>query len=955
MWKEIRAFCREMLQHLFQSRLFALALLFIFLFSVLTVKLFRLQIIYGKQYMSQYQGQTLKEVSSVGTRGNIYDREGKLLAYNALQYNITISADDAYDTSDRGINSRNLMLYHLAKIIGKYGYSVKSQYKISEGTDGGFRFTTGSEEEKRRFLSNVLGVDITKITEKQMGMDAEAVFESSVTRYRFDQVKEENGQLLSPSVEDLFTMVSILYTMRLTSYQRFQSTTIVENISKECMTEISENKGELLGVNVEDVSVRRYNYAPYLSHIIGYTGKIQESQLQDLQEQDPSYEINDTIGVWGLEKSEESILKGKKGRKVMYLNSVGSILKVVSDTESQSGDDLYTTISANDSIAIYHLLEQELAGILVSKITEDDIVNQNVKQSQIMIPVKDAYYQLVHNHVLDVEHFRAEDAKPAEKQIAESFSAYKESVMSRIDQEMSSGESHSLSELPRDMQAFIVYLYDYINREEAGIINSDDPKYLKSVAKQQWKDDRISLRDFIMKGIEEDWVNASHLELTGDYSDTGTIYQLFVQYLENAARNDASFDQLLYKYAISAKRIRPSLLMMALLEQGLLPDDPGAYRQLSGMDNHFAYTYFIDKIRRIQITPAQLALDPCNGSVVVTDVHTGKIRALVTYPGFDNNRISDPVYLRKCNDDLSLPLLNNATQTQLAPGSSFKPITSVAALETGAITTDTTLECTGIFEEVTPAIRCWIYPLGHGRENLVDGIKNSCNYFFAALGHRLSMNQNGQYDQQLGLSRIKTYATMFGLADKSGVELDEASPRISDKDPERSAMGQGTHAYNNVQLNKYITAVANRGTLYDLSIVDHVSDPAGSVISTTNPKVDQELSISPSTWNAVHTGLREVITEGVAKKVFQGERIAVAGKTGTAQEREDRGNHAVFVSYAPYDAPQISVTVTIPYGYSSGNAANLAKLVYHYCFGETTLDQILQQDAGAIQSMSVSD
>ena len=115
------------------------------------------------------------------------------------------------------------------------------------------------------------------------------------------------------------------------------------------------------------------------------------------------------------------------------------------------------------------------------------------------------------------------------------------------------------------------------------------------------------------------------------------------------------------------------------------------------------------------------------------------------------------------------------------------------------------------------------------------------------------------------------------------------------------------------------------------------------------------MDYADSTWNAVHEGLRKVITEGVAKNVFLGQNISVAGKTGTAQEREDRGNHAVFVSYAPFEDPQISVTVNIPYGYSSGNAASLANMVYDYCFGKLSMDTILQRDASSILSVNVSD
>ncbi|WP_455017022.1 penicillin-binding transpeptidase domain-containing protein, partial [Oribacterium sinus] len=420
-------------------------------------------------------------------------------------------------------------------------------------------------------------------------------------------------------------------------------------------------------------------------------------------------------------------------------------------------------------------------------------------------------------------------------------------------------------------------------------------------------------------------------------------------------REDSGFEKLLYKYAIANQKIRGNLLLMALFEQNVLPQDAASYDALARGDSHFAYTFLIDKIRKLQLTPAQFALDPCNGSVVVTDVKTGKVRALVSYPGFDNNRINDAAYLKKCNEDLSLPLLNGATQTQLAPGSSFKPISSIASLEEKVLDLSTVIDCTGKYEEVTPNIRCWIWPSHHGNETLVDGIKNSCNYFFADLGHRLATDAEGNYNAELGMERIRKYASDFGLNEKSGIELDEAEPKISDYDPERSAIGQGNHAYNTAQLAKYITAVANGGNLYNLSIVDKIADPKGKTVEEMGASLLRHLDYADSTWNAVHEGLRKIITEGVAKDVFLGQNITVAGKTGTAQEREDRGNHAVFVSYAPYEDPQISVTVTIPYGYSSGNAASLANMVYDYCFGKLSMDTILQRDASSILPVNVSD
>lgn len=956
MLKEFLSTIKEFFIRFISSRLFALGLLFTVLFTILAGRLFELQIINGDQYMADYQNRTLTKVTTTGTRGNIYDRDGRLLAYNELQYNITIADNGAYDTTDSGINRRNLMLYHLAQIIEKYGYAVEGQYKLKLDEQHEFQFTTSSENEKKRFIANIRGRNVSDLSEKDFTIRAKDAFALSKSRYRFDNIKDENGDPIVLEDETALDMINILYTMRLTAYQRYQTTTIVKNVSKECMAEILESKGELQGVDIENVSVRKYNYAPYLSHIVGYTSQVREDQLAELRKTDESYELNDTVGVWGLEKSMESELKGKKGYREMYLNSVGSVLEVVSESEAKAGNDIYTTISANDQIAIYHLLEQELAGILASKIVESDAPqNDSVKQSQITIPVKDAYFQLINNNVLNAGHFTEGTPGSAERQIADIFSKNKEQKLADIEQELLEPSTSDLNELPKDMQAYIVTIYDYLLSDASGLVDSSNQKFKESDAYQAWRNDTISLHDFILDGIEESWLDTSKLSLSDDYYDTDTIYTLLVQKLMEHIENDDDFDKVLYKYAIQDNTLPGYLLLMALYEQGVLPEDAESYLQLSTGDAHYAYTFLVKKVREIALTPAQLALDPCNGSVVVTDVKTGKIRALVTYPGFDNNRISDSEYLAKVNKDQSLPLLNNATQTQLAPGSTFKPITSIAALEEGVIDLSSIIDCTGVYTEVTPNIRCWIYPEQHGEENIIDGLKNSCNFFFAEVGHRLATDPNGIYNQTLGLERITKYASAFGLDSLSGVEIDEAKPHISDYDPERSAMGQGTHAYNNVQLARYITAVANRGTVFDLSILDKVTDADGNVLRTIEPKVKEQLNYSDVTWNAVQQGLREVITEGVAKNVFRGQDIPIAGKTGTAQEREDRGNHAVFVSYAPYDDPEIAVTVNIPYGYSSGNAASLANNVYNYCYGKDSLEAILSRDASYVSSVNVSD
>ena len=273
MIKEIYSLIKELFSRLFSSRLFALALIFTGLFSVLGIHLFQMQIMQGRSYLESHLKSTRKNLVLPGTRGNIYDKDGKLLAYNELQYNITIADTGAFNSTPKGINNRNRMLHKLAIIIEKYQYPILSQFKVILNEDGSFSYATSSDQDRLRLLANVFRKDPDKLSEKERNSTAEECFEQAKKLYHFNKLTDENGNPISLSDRTALDMIGIIYTLRLTSYQRYMSTNIVENISRECMAEILESKYDLPGVDVENVSVRKYNYAPYLSHIVGYTGK----------------------------------------------------------------------------------------------------------------------------------------------------------------------------------------------------------------------------------------------------------------------------------------------------------------------------------------------------------------------------------------------------------------------------------------------------------------------------------------------------------------------------------------------------------------------------------------------------------------------------------------------------------------------------------------------------------
>ena len=964
--KDFFELLKEFFTRLSQSRMFALGLLLIALFCVLTVRLFHLQIVNGDEYSTDFLERTERTVTTPGTRGNIYDADGNLLAYNKLSYNVTITDSGAYSDD---FNARNLMLYKLASILEKHSVPVVSKFEVELNESGAYDFTSSSEPARKRFLANVYGISSSKLDDASgkypSDISAQEAVELLVKRYAFNELKDETGKAVVPSDRTMLDMIRILFTMRQTAFQRYETTTIAQDINENCMAEILENQGDLKGVDVEETYIRRYNNAKYFSHIIGYTGAVQdEKQLAELQKTNPSYEITDIVGATGLEKTMETALQGTKGEKHLIVDNFGQIIETTSETAPKAGDNFYLTIQQNLQIGIYHLLEQQLASILANKIVNQpaDAIPKADQSSNIMISVDDAWFQLINNNVLDTSSFFAEDAGAAEQQIGAAFTAHKKEVLAGIEHELTDPNAQPMSQLSKEMAAYLVYIYDYLAEDSTGVIDQDAIDQ-QSESYLAWKADSISLRNYLYAGISEGWIRTDGLsgESGSRYEDADDLYQLITEKVMQSISDNAAFDKLIYKYMIiSDNGVTGRLLCMALYEQSVLEENAQLYQELAAGNEDTAYRFLLDRILDIDITPAQLALDPCMGSVVVTDVNTGDVKALVTYPGYDNNRISDPAYFQQCLNDLSLPLINSATQTNKAPGSTFKPISAAAVLEEGKISTEELVDCTGIYKEVEPNIRCWLAPPGHGPLNVVGAIENSCNFSFAEYGHRLSMvtGENGEavYTPSAGIQAIAKYASMFGLDRKSGIQIDEREPHISDSDPERSAFGQGTHSFNNAQLARYTTALANNGRLFDLTLLKKETDSDGKLKQEFPAQQIGTIDLSQSTWDTVHTGLRRVITDGVAKRVFQGfQAVEIAGKTGTAEEIKTRGNHGCFISYAPYTNPEIAVTVMIPFSYSSGNSASLARRVYEYYYGQSDLASIVNGSARGIGLVNVVD
>ncbi len=957
MFKEILEIILEHLKRLVTSRLFLLSVLFTGMFLVLAGRLFNLQIINGQKYLDDYVTTTFRSSTTPATRGNIYDADGNLLAYNELAYSVTLRDTGAYKSNQ----AMNLMLYQLIGILERHGETVESQLEIGFDADGNLVYTSASEAARKRFLRDYYGLTSVDKLDDEAGKYPSNITAAELLaqlrsgkRYDLDSLKDKNGNAIILTDREALQIAHLRYALSLISYRKYMTVEVADHISQETMADILEHTADMEGVEIAESTVRVYNDAVYFAPIIGYTGKVQTEQLEELQEQDPNYDANDIVGRTGVEASMEAVLHGQKGVTNMYVDSYGQILEIEDDsTEPVAGDDIYLTIKSDLQKGIYHLLEQQLAGVLASHLVNRDVTEEeNRDSSKIKISIKDAYYQLVNNNVLSLSHMEGEEASPVERQIHEKFLSSREQILSEIEAQLNDPDAPPMADLPEDMRSYLNYIDTYLAGDTVGIIRREriDPASGQAAA---WNEGSISLREYLYTGISEGWVDTTKLETEYKYSSADNSFRTLTDFIITSIRGDAAFTKRIYRYLVDQDIVTGRELCLALFDQGVLPYDEEQVRMLSENGADYAYEFLISKLTSLEITPAQLALDPCTAGCTVVDVRTGRVLALVTYPSYDNNRMSgsvDAVYFNQLNNDLSRPFYNNATQALKAPGSTFKPVTAVAALEENAVAIDEEIECTGRYTEVTNPIRCWIYPGRHGSLTITEGIQESCNYFFAELAHRLSTDENGVYSTDTGLKVIREYATMFGLDHTSGIEIEENSPSLSDMDPERSAMGQGTHAYTNVQLSRYVTALANRGSVFELSLIDHITDPDGATVREYAPRISNQIKVADSTWDTVQTGMRNVIALGSVRSIFRDLEVDIAGKTGTAQENA-RGNHAFFISYGPCENPEISVTVNIPYGYSSAEAAAVAKNVYRFYYGYTDLEQIM--NAGALDATNI--
>lgn len=903
------------------SRLIVLIIVFCLTSSILIGRLFYLQIVRGEDYLENYELQIRKTRTVPGTRGNIFDRNGEVIAYNELAYSVTIEDIIPTDTKTEDKNKiLNDTLDSVLSIVEENGDSVIDNFGIILDSSGSYQFAETNETSRLRFVADVHGKSfIDDLTEKEKNKTAEQIVHYLCKRYGLDYSEHDAAYILK--------MVNMRYAMGLNSYQQWLTTVLASDVSDATAAAIMENQDSLQGVDISEDSLRRYPDGQYFASIIGYTGQISQEEYDDLSDDEKKrYSLSDIVGKSGIEHTFDSVLQGEKGKTTFYVDNLGKVTDTVSMTDPKAGNDVYLTIDKNLQISAYKLLEEKLAGIVLSKLSNvldyDPSAEKDTKY--IKIPVGDAYNSFIANEIIDMKKFGRTDAKPAEQAVYNTFTQKKAEILSELMAQLQNENAPAYKDLSKEMKAYMDYICDTLLKQTTGILMSDKIEAEDETQIAWATQETISLNRYLNYAISKNWIDTSKL---GDsaYSSSEEIYSGVLAYLEEYLKEDSNFDKLLYKYLIKSGGVTGAQICAITYEQGVLPMDEGQYNGLrDGSVDPF--TWLTQKIANLEITPGQLALEPCTGSAVVSDPNTGEVLACVSYPGYDNNRLAntmDSTYYNQLVTGLSRPFYNNATQEKTAPGSTYKMISAVAALTEGIVTGDTALVCSGEFDKVTPSPRCWIYPGAHGALNVVSALDVSCNNYFYEVGYQLGLDEEGNYDSDKGVETLAKYTEMFGLGETTGLEIPESEPQISDEYSVQSAIGQGTNNFTVSQLNRYVAAVANKGTVYKLSLLSKTTDPDGKIIKNYEPTVVSTIDeVSDETWNLVHQGMISMINSTAS---FSGLGIQMAGKTGTAQQSEIHPDHGLFVGFAPADAPEIAIAVRIANGYSSSYAAEIGR------------------------------
>ena len=807
-------------------RIVIMYLVILGMFSVLVVHLYDLQITNGSYYNNEVKGTVIRDIVLTAPRGNIYDRYGRPLAVNKSAY--TVNLDPSVN-----VDNVNEVLLGLIDMLHENNIEIEPELPISPSFPHVYLFDGSPSLEKRW----------------KRDMDFEDNTTANDAFYKLRVMFDIDYNMDDEDCMELMALRCALYEKR---FSKYVPVTVASDVPEKVITLIEEHSDKYPGVYVDVVTLRDYPAGELVSHLLGYTGKITETELATYQQY--GYTQNDIVGKDGIEKSFELELNGTDGIEYVEVDSLGRRINTVDDrtVEPVPGNNIFLTIDLEMQQKAMTALENAL---------------KNAQLNRMSGAGKDTY------------------------------------STSQVYSSMIKADTQHMDEV-----------------------------------------------------------------MTGENTGKQALLRNYILSVDESARTDLPLARQILTDGLEKGNVRYKDVFLCMVQQGVIAADENFQRRVENGDIGPMQAITM-KMQEGVVTPQMTALDPCTGSVVITDVHTGDIIAAATYPSYDNNKLvnkMDNKYYIRLQNDPTTPLVYRPFTEPRAPGSTFKMITATAALQEGIITPNTYITDLGVFTSANkPYARCWIDSSGttHGAINVSTALEVSCNYFFYEASYRMGNAKSGE--TQKGIDTLNKYMRAYGLDSPTGVEIyelydalknypsnisgpeykkyiytarnpdiDPYELRWTDGDTIRTAIGQAFNNYTSAMLSKYVATVANGGTRYSLHFMDSVRTAEGTVKRTYTPVEEEHIEISPQNLRAIHYGMLQVTkgSKGTLRKYFENFPINVAAKSGTAQESSLRAEHTTFVAFAPYEKPEISVAVIIPFGTNdTGPAYQVGKdVIYGY-------------------------
>lgn len=901
---------KERLGELLRNRLFVLLAAAAVIFMILVGRLFYMQIVNGEEADASLTSSVTREVTIPAARGNIYDRYGRPLAVNEAAFSVEI--DDSITVDYEDADAESVSLY---KKLIKNGYVVGDDLPITK--DAPYEFTISSDE-LEEWKTNI------GLTKKQMNYTAEETLNYLYERFGItdaDMTEEEKRALVSLgiNINDKNIMITnLIMTIESNGGEIVDELPISQ---EQPYYFLLEDEDEILSwkssvsMSEEELDYDAEESMQYLIELFGIPENISPSMqrkvaavryslyLQRYKKYQPvtvAREINDEVIAAveenldkfpGVSVETESMRVYEDGE--IFSNIIGYI-RQISDTELQEYSEYgYTSGDIVGKTGIEKVMELELNGQDGKMLVEVDNMGRKISTLETEAPVSGDDVFLTIDKELQISAYNyLKDALA-------------DAIITRLTSELE-------KDVPVTLKQLFTSMIDSNNISVTEVMKAEDgyQKVLKDIILAH--DPDIDVTD------SEDKTEAK--QVLTNAVDNGTI----------------SYTTLIY----------------VMIEQGVITADDN-YKARIASGELTPFNVIIEKLESGDLEPAETGLEPCTGSVVVSDVNSGEVLALVTYPSYDNNELVNTFnneYYNKLLEDPTTPLVNRPLMQKKAPGSTLKMITAIAGLETGVITSDTQIRDKGVFKDAgTPYANCLIYSLNgstHGYVDVSHALEVSCNYFFYEVGYQLG-NDTENPRSLKGITILDEYYDAFGLNSPTGVEIGESAPSMASpsykeevikwQNPEatssqtawtsgdtiRAAIGQSVNSFSAASMNKYVATLANGGTRYKMHLLDKVKSSDGTVTEEVEETVENVLEIAPENLEAVYEGMLLVTqgSKGTLRTVFKDFPIDVAAKSGTAEENKNLSSHVWFVGFAPYDDPQIAVTVMIPFGDVTGSPA----------------------------------